>query len=112
MFHVEQLQDMNAKKALLTRAINGQKQIAFQYKLEEKQRIINSHCLYTGTNGAIMLDAWQESGQTDTKNQQFKCFFVQFMGKIEVVESSNFTENEKFNFNSMRYEKALCRIGG
>jgi phage regulator Rha-like protein len=105
------MQDLKDKIEVISGAINEQLQVRFFYKLETESRLINSHCIYENSKGAIMLDAFQESGQTDTNNQQFKCFVVQHMSKVIVVVNS-FEENEKFNFASDRYTNAICRIGG
>jgi hypothetical protein len=105
------MQELEDKIELISQAINEQLQVRFFYKLETESRLINSHCLYANKLGATMLDAWQQAGQTNSQNEQFKCFVVQHMSKVIIVVNS-FLEHEKFNFASDRYTKAICRIGG
>ena len=105
------MQDYTKKVLILKEAINNQKQIEFCYKLEGKVRVINSHCLYINKLQVTMLDAWQESGQTDTSNMAFKCFVVQHMSKLKILDKT-FAENSQFNHASIRYLNALVRIGG
>lgn len=105
------MQDYTKKVQILRQAINEQKQIEFQYKLEGKLRVANCHCTYINKLQVTMLDAWQESGETSTSNMAFKCFVVQHMSKVKLLDKT-FPENAQFNHASIRYINALCRIGG
>jgi len=98
------------KIALLTKAITKQRVIKFTYKQEENYRTIQPHALYIDKLSNTKLDAFQEQGQTDTINKAFKCFKVADMYNLETIES-NFTQNNKYNFHSERYNNSICKIG-
>jgi predicted DNA-binding transcriptional regulator YafY len=103
--------DYSDKIDILRVAITENKQVLFQYKAEEKTRLINPHCTYIDKHSNSKLDAFQMSGQTSTNNAQFKQFFIRDMYNLQLTNST-FEEHELFNYASDRYINAICRIGG
>ncbi len=115
----KEMDDFNsyaAKVHILRTAIHENKQVKFNYKTEStdkllttKARLINPHAVYVNKKSDTMLDAFQLEGETNSNNEQFKCFVVRNMHNLR-LQDTKFVQSKQFNFDSVRYLNAICKI--
>lgn len=68
---------------MLETAITNRSVIAFEY--EDSTRFVEPHCLGKGSQGQLLLRAWQSGGESHTVNIGWKLFDVSKMGSIRIA---------------------------
>lgn len=95
----------------LMNAIFLQQQVELTYKNQDKSRIVNPHNLYLNKKQEIQLDAYQVSGETESKKlYQFKQFNVNLITNVKILEGNYFDIDTTYNPTSERYNNSIQRV--